>query len=281
MKLNRTSLYVMLLVLVNVLLAACGGKANSPAGAASKFVDAIIKGDTGTATQLLTAEMRQHGNVVTQAAAKDIPKHVPKDGKINVTVLEEVGNTARVRVETDVTVTEVFTRNQVPGSSYLYPFPHFTYYSDELKDILSEFAYTVLIEDDYGNKYVFRSVLDGISSASGEFLYVLLREKLTEETFIRWLYTPPSLDRIAVASIEAIATEIAVATGGAIDLDAYRDRLRPHLDTIGEYLAYRRLIKRAASLGDLRVDPDRKTFVHSLYLTLHKVDDKWLVAPGS
>lgn len=49
--------------------------------------------DSGTATQLLAPGMRQWSGFVLEAAREDLPT----DDRITFTLLEEVGNTARVR----------------------------------------------------------------------------------------------------------------------------------------------------------------------------------------
>ena len=99
MKLNRITLFTLLLALVSVLLVACGGKADSPTQVATKYFEALRDGDSGTVTQLLVPQARDRAtNIISRASSR-----YPSAGKITAELVNEVGNTATVRVTYELT----------------------------------------------------------------------------------------------------------------------------------------------------------------------------------
>lgn len=278
MKNPRSTIATLVMIILAILLTACGGKQANPEQVAEDFVTAALQGDTATVTHLVTTE----GKTFVSSMVDAVKSNFTSGSEFRIVLDETVGNTTRLAAQFDVTVTEVLTAGQETGFltvGYAYPTNRFSSYTTELKEILSDAAYKTLTNDDYMVGWNFVSILQGITSAESQPLYTLA-DGLTEETLSRWLNNPPSLDQNAITSIEAIATEIAAITEGAIDISGFRQQLQPHLDTIGEHLAHTRLLRRADSQQNYRTDPARKTFVRSLPLTLHKVDGKWLIAPG-
>lgn len=264
MKLNRTSLYVMLLVLVSVLLAACGGKADTPTQVATKYVEALRTGDSGTVTQILTPEMRQFGSSITQAAAQDIPN----DGKLHVTLVEEVGNTARIRAEVDLTPEQAAADTTSINTSY-------RSYRTAFEPLLSADTYHLLFEEEFWTGFFdLTYVADRMRIEEGEPLYPYLENGLDAAALQRYLSTPPKLDETAVNAIEAIAAGINIEE--TVQLGELREELRPHFAALSEYLLYNRYLN--PSDGQVGISTSRKSYFRQYPITLHKVDDKWLVA---
>lgn len=264
MKLNRTSLHVTLLVLVSVLLAACGAKADSPTQVATQYIEALRKGDSGTVTQLLTPEMRPFGAAVAQAAAADIPR----DGKLHVTLVEEVGNTARLRAEVDLTVQQAAAGDRTINSFY-------RNHGNAFKPLLDPDTYHLLFEQEFWTGFFDTTyVSQRMPIQEGEPLYPYVDQQPDATLLQRFLTNPPARDQAAIDAIETIAGGI--DTESNVQLTEIRDQLRPHYAALGEYLIYSAYLE--SGDGQVGISTDRKTYFRQYPITLHKIDDKWLVA---
>lgn len=264
MKHNRTPYLALLLVLVSVLLAACGGKADSPTQVATKYIDALRKGDSGTVTQLLTPEMRQFGAAIAQAAAADIPR----DGKLHVTLLEEVGNTARLSVEVDLTPDQAAAGGPTVNGFY-------RNHGDAFKPLLDPDTYHLLFEEEFWTGFFDTTYISQrMPVQEGEPLYPYVDKQADATLLQRFLTNPPARDQAAIDAIESIAAGIDIE--GRVQLDELRDQLRPHYAALGEYLLYSAYLMPGD--GQIGISADRKTYYRQFPITLHKLDGKWLVA---
>lgn len=261
MKRPRTTIPLLILALA-AALTACG-KVDTPTQVTARFLEALRSGDSGTATQLLAPDMRQWRGFVLEAARDELPI----GGKITVTLLEEVGNTAKVRGAIDMTPEQAL--EHAPNVA--------TYYRNNragYQPLLSQATYQLLFEEEFWTGFFdITYITDRMSIQEGEPLHPYLDSGLDTAALERYLNNPPQADKAAIQAIEAIA--VSIDTEESVNLDELREQLRPHLAALSEYALYARYLKADAAA---QIDTNRKTYTYTMPLTLHRVDGEWLVA---
>src|SRR5690606_1925699 len=110
MKRPRTTITTLLVVALAAALTACGGKTSGPTQVTTQFIEALAGRNRGTACKLLSTGAREWGTYILDAAREDLPT----GGELTSTLLEEIGNTARVHVEFDMTPSR---RSNAPAAS--------------------------------------------------------------------------------------------------------------------------------------------------------------------
>lgn len=265
----KRALAILALITMAVFLAACGGKTDSPTQVATKFYEALRDGDSGTVTQLLVPEARQRAPGVMSRANS----LYPSAGKITAELVNEVGNTTTVRVTYELTSEQAVEK--APGILSTYRNLG-SYYQEHL----TPEAYQKLFDNRYRYRrglYMVNDYLASVEMEEGEPLHQIAWEGFDGAHLERYLTDPPKLDQAAIQALEEIASGIDdTASFSMEEVDAYKEMLRPHLVALSDYLLYNALIDRG--LGSMSLDPQKKTYVYPLQVTLHRVDKQWLVA---
>lgn len=268
MKLNRITLFTLLLALVSVLLVACGGKADSPTQVATKYFEALRDGDSGTVTQLLVPQARDRAtNIISRASSR-----YPSAGKITAELVNEVGNTATVKVTYELTSEQAVEKAPYVNDNY-------RGYRNHYGELLSPEAYNQLFERGHRVSSGWSTRTTYVASAfmeEGEPLHHAAWEGIDSSLLERLRTNPPKIDQAAIRAIEEIGSGIdPEASFNLEQLEEIREQLRPHLAANSERFLYDALIDRG--MGSLSLDPQKKTYVYPLEVTLHRVDNQWLV----
>lgn len=120
MKNPRSTLATRVMIILAILLTACGGKTADPQQVAENFITAAIQGDTATVTQLVTNE----GKTFVSSMVDAVKSNFPSGAEFRIVLNETVGNTTRLAAQFDVPTTEVLAKGQDSGFltvGYAYP----------------------------------------------------------------------------------------------------------------------------------------------------------------